>query len=63
MDIKLQRRVITGPGWHLNVITGTDGEIQLYDIFIENQWIGSRRTERQCINAIRHAGKATPGRN
>jgi hypothetical protein len=63
MKVALQGRVITGPGWHLNAVMGPDGEIQLYDIFVENQWIGSRRTERQCIAAIQHAGKATPGWN
>jgi hypothetical protein len=62
MEVKLQRRVIHGPGWHLNAIIGADGEIQLFDIFIENEWIGSRRTEKQCIQAVRDRGLQVPGR-
>jgi hypothetical protein len=59
-EVTLKRRVITGPGWHLNAIAGPDGEIQLFDIFIENRWIGSRRTEKQCHDAIRFAGGRVP---
>ena len=56
MTVVLERRVLHGPGWHYDAVMGPDGEIQLYDIFIENEWIGSRRTEKQCREAIRNAG-------
>jgi hypothetical protein len=56
----MPERVIHGPGWHLKAIIGPDGKIQLYDIYIKNQWIGSRRTEEQCLQAIRDAGGQVP---
>lgn len=33
-----------------------DGEILLYDIFVAGRWVGSRRTLRQAIDALRHQG-------
>jgi hypothetical protein len=57
---KAEHRVIHGPGWHLNPIIGPEGKIQLYDIYIENQWIGSRSTESKCLQAIRNAGGQVP---
>jgi len=57
---KAVRGVIHGPGWRLNPIFGPDGKIQLYDIYIENQWIGSRSTETKCLQAIRNAGGRAP---
>lgn len=30
------------------------GEVQLIDIFIDGQWIGSRRTEEQCRQGVRN---------
>jgi len=66
-DPQLVRRVIhndpnriQGPGWHLHAVFGPDGEIQLYDIFIENEWQGSRRTESLCREALRNAGADVP---
>jgi hypothetical protein len=29
-----------------------DGDIQLYDIYVEGRWIGSRRTIGQCRQAV-----------
>lgn len=29
-----------------------DGSIQLFDIYIDGKWIGSRRTESQCADAV-----------
>jgi ribosomal protein S18 acetylase RimI-like enzyme len=60
MELQVQGGALTGPGWHLNPIVGPDGEIQLFDIFVENQWIGSRRTETQCLQAVRDAGGQVP---
>lgn len=31
---------------------------QLYDIWIEGQWIGSRRTIAHCAESVRNAGVA-----
>ena len=28
------------------------GEVILYDIFVAGKWVGSRRTVRQCIDAL-----------
>src|ERR1700730_6267013 len=53
---QLERKVLTGPGWHLNAIFGPDGKIQLWDIYIENRWIGSRRTEDYCYQELRNHG-------
>src|SRR5579863_2018530 len=47
---------IQGPGWHLDAVFGPDGELQLFDIYVENQWIGSRRTEKLCMEALRNIG-------
>jgi hypothetical protein len=47
---------IHGPGWLLKAVVGLDGEVQLWDIFINNQWVGSKRTEKQCYEVIRNAG-------
>jgi hypothetical protein len=40
----------------LNPVTGPDGEIQLYDIYIGTEWIGSRRTIEYCHEALRNRG-------
>lgn len=29
-------------------------ELILYDIFVNGQWIGSRRTLQQCIDALKY---------
>lgn len=29
-----------------------NGEVQLFDIYIDGKWIGSRRTEKQSLQAI-----------
>ena len=47
---------IHGPGWHLSAVFGPDGQLQLWDIFINNEWVGSKRTEKQCYEVIRNAG-------
>ena len=54
---------IQGNGWLLKAVFSLDGEIQLWDIFINNQWVGSKRTEKQCYEVIRNAGLPanTPG--
>jgi hypothetical protein len=52
---------IQGPGWHLEAVFGPDGKIQLFDIFVENQWLGSRRTEKQCREVLRNVGAELPG--
>lgn len=42
----------------LKPVIGKDGNVQLYDIFVTNKatgvtkWIGSRRTEAQCREAV-----------
>lgn len=46
---------IEGSGWLLKAVLSA-GEIQLWDIFINGQWIGSKRTENQCYEVIRNAG-------
>ena len=62
MTATLQRRVIHGPGWHFTAVMDPKEPdvIQLYDIYIEEQWFGSRRTEKQCLDVVRQAGRATP---
>ena len=47
---------IHGPGWHLSAVFGPDSQLQLWDIFINNEWVGSKRTEKQCYEVIRNAG-------
>jgi hypothetical protein len=47
---------IFGIGWVLKAVFGPDGAFQLWDIFISDQWVGSRRTEKQCHVVIRNAG-------
>lgn len=32
-----------------------EGMVQLFDIYIDGKWIGSRRTETQCNEAIEWA--------
>jgi hypothetical protein len=64
-DPQLVRRVIhngrvQGAGWHLEAVFGPDGEIQLYDIYIANDWRGSKRTEKQCLDFLRQAGADVP---
>lgn len=61
MTVTLQRRVIHGPGWHLTAVMDPNDpdSIQLYDIYIDEHWVGSRRTEKQCLEVVRQAGKAT----
>jgi hypothetical protein len=46
---------IEGPGWLLKAVF-SNGEIQLWDIFINGRWVGSKRTEKQCYEVIRNAG-------
>jgi hypothetical protein len=46
---------IQGPGWLLKAVL-SNGEIQLWDIFINGQWVGSKRTEKQCYEVVRNAG-------
>ena len=48
-------RQIQGSGWLLKAVFSS-GEIQLWDIFIDGQWAGSKRTEKQCYEVIRNAG-------
>lgn len=38
-------------GWQVS----PDEQPQLYDIYIDGRWIGSRRTTKQCEEAARHA--------
>jgi hypothetical protein len=67
---KLVRRVVhkapaggiftRGPGWHLQAVFGPDGAIQLFDIYVENEWRGSKRTEKQCHDFLRQHGLAAP---
>jgi hypothetical protein len=45
-----------GEGWHLQAVFGPDGALQLFDIYIENHWQGSRRTEKQCHGYLRQQG-------
>jgi hypothetical protein len=47
---------ITGQGWVLKGVRGPSGDLQLWDIFINDEWVGSRRTERQCHEVIRNSG-------
>jgi hypothetical protein len=54
--VKLEGRAFHGPGWHMRAVLGPDSEIQLYDIYIADKWIGSRRTEKQCRETLRNAG-------
>lgn len=50
---------IQGASWRLKAVF--DGsEIQLWDIFIDDQWVGSRRTERQCYEVVRNTGLPSP---
>ena len=60
MEIKRKGHMINGPGWHYRAVYGSDGEIQLYDIFIADEWIGSRRTEKQVLEALRNTGQLAP---
>ena len=32
-----------------------DGNVILFDMYIDGVWIGSRRTEEQCWEQLRHA--------
>ena len=41
--------------WHLTPVFAPGGQIALYDIFIKDQWVGSKRTEKQCHEVIRNA--------
>lgn len=50
-----------GGGWHMRPVMGRDGSTQLFDLFIEGRWIGSRRTREQCFEALTNAG-ITPAR-
>nr|WP_316193014.1 SEC-C domain-containing protein [Bradyrhizobium sp. SZCCHNRI1029] len=47
---------IDGRGWLLKAVLGPDGAIQLWDIFIYGEWVGSKRTERQCYEVIKNVG-------
>lgn len=49
-------RVRQGAGWHLTAVMGPDGQVQLWDIYVEEKWIGSRRTEAQCYQELRNHG-------
>jgi hypothetical protein len=51
---------IQGPGWLLKAVL-SGSEIQLWDIFIDGQWVGSKRTEKQCYEVIRNAGLSLNG--
>jgi hypothetical protein len=53
-------RTITGPGWSLTPVMDSTGEPQLFDIYFADKWIGSRRTEKQCYDAIRQLGGKAP---
>jgi len=43
---------LTGPGWRLTSVSGCSGEVQLYDIFVDGRWKGSRRTIKQCYEVL-----------
>ncbi|MGJ4953210.1 hypothetical protein [Bradyrhizobium sp. HKCCYLS20291] len=43
---------LSGPGWRLFPVQGGRGEIQLYDIFVDGSWRGSRRTIKQCYEVL-----------
>jgi hypothetical protein len=53
---------ISGSGWLLKAVLGPDGKIQLWDIFINNNWVGSRRTKKQCYEVIGYNGLNHPAR-
>lgn len=44
----------------LQAVRDKHDAIQLYDIWIDGAWHGSRRTERQCRAYIAHMAKACP---
>jgi hypothetical protein len=43
---------LNGPGWRLSPVRVAAGTVQLYDIFVDDSWIGSRRTIKQCYEAL-----------
>jgi hypothetical protein len=47
---------VLSQGYALNPVKGPDGEIQLYDIYIGTEWIGSRRTIAHCHETLRNHG-------
>jgi hypothetical protein len=59
-EIEHVGHMINGPGWHYRAVFGPDGKIQLYDIFIADKWVGSRRTEKQVLEVLRNEGQIAP---
>lgn len=39
----------------LRPVLNKDGGVILIDMYVDGVWIGSRRTEAQCREALRHA--------
>lgn len=40
----------------LKSVIGPDGKVQLFDIFVNGKWHGSRRTALQCVEYLRGIG-------
>jgi hypothetical protein len=65
MEALLASRVVPSdklarPSWHLTPVLDQNSEIVLYDIYVGDEWAGSRRTKQQCYEAIRTAGGEVP---
>ena len=49
-----------GKDWRLLPVVDANGGIIVWDIYLRSAWMGSRRTQAQCLQCLRHVG-ATGG--
>jgi hypothetical protein len=59
-DVAIMRNMHQHHIEYLKARVTVKGEIQLYDMFVADRWIGSCRTKRQCFDALRQAGCLMP---
>jgi hypothetical protein len=53
---KLKADFLNGSNWRLVPVPNKSGSEELFDIYIDDHWCGSRRTIKQCHEALRNAG-------
>lgn len=62
----MKRRVIktdvprAAASWRSSPVLGADGRPLLYDIYIDDRWVGSARTRKQCDELIQNSGGNLP---